>query len=286
MAQSSPDCRYHPKISNIVKIFGSFDRWRLHQKKEALTSQINWAEYISSAIMTFEHTHNTYQQFFKPKTPERSFSHKNYLGSTTTVGPGGLNHEQIVMEKIRAMIWEIKKELQNQSPSSSTDEPSFIEKIFAYFLLSDLLEASSPSTEKPSFKYIVSSPSPSRFLNPDIDWNKPDEYHLLVLEGLFQAIDPQIPLSHYYENPEEAIAQEKQSLSKDTKQKYKTHIEIIANQHFTSLERIFNTSFNSIMSILAFKLGYKNTTNLSHAQKAYINNTSLIHLIVQFLHTC
>ena len=179
-------CRYHPRIVSLLRVGNGFNRWRLHQIEEAANAQMNWVQYISNAVGHFELTYDIYKSFFQSKKGSRSFNNISFLNNFD-----------------KSQILEIAQLMEEDIDIHFQDHPH----IPVYLQ---------------SFDDVVAY-SPSRFLQPDINWDRSEGYHLSVLAGLFGAAkDLTSPLDLFYQNWPAVFAEEEERIRKNLTQQKAT----------------------------------------------------------------
>ena len=180
--QKSENCQYHPRIASLFKVGNSFNRWRMHKTQEAAMDQMNWVMYVFNAIGYFEYTYRTYKEFFRSKKGGSVF---NNIPVLSNFDGGQVLNAMLMMRK------DIKLYLENHSLM----------------------------TEDVKLQDVVSY-APSHFLKPDIEWDRPDSYHLSVLDGLFGAAeDLTSSLELFYTNWSSVFEEEKKRMGKNLDKK-------------------------------------------------------------------
>ena len=176
---------------------------------------MNWAKYVSNAVGYMEHTHSIYTELFRSKKGNGIFNNISDRAS-----PFYNFHESQVQQAAVAIKRDIDAYFQDH-PYGWTDIQSFTDVI---------------------------SYSPSHFLNRDINWDRPDGYHLSVLAGLFGvAENPRSLFSGFYEDWNTTFEEEKRRIRRTLqKQDVEDEFKKSLSQYFKAWEDIIKNTLTQI----------------------------------------
>lgn len=184
ICEEEEGCRYHPSILSLTNVRKHFVMWGDHKMKELHEIWGNWVFYAGSAVGSIEKTYETYKEFFKSREGQSTFYNKRFFFDAPL-------HGKVLSDFRRFMEAEIG----------------------VYFELH-------PYEGRPEeeLSYNVVSMSPYRFLKPDINWERPDQEHLKILEALFLQAEPGKSLELFFDDYNQALMQEKQGIIQKLKQ--------------------------------------------------------------------